>query len=95
MGGIEREARFARSTMVGERGENVLVKSYLTLGKKGTFYRSHKIEPLQPLGAEYPAPKPKYPAKNPTPFQYAAHPVENSFQPNSRRAGLSGPAKPG
>jgi hypothetical protein len=43
MGGIEREASFSRSTMVGER-EKEGKMSYQPLGKKGAFYRSpHEI----------------------------------------------------
>ena len=35
MGGIEREASFARSTMVGEREKNVLGKTWALWGRRG------------------------------------------------------------
>ena len=37
MGKIESGASFPRSTMVGEREKNVLLKSLVSLGKKGPF----------------------------------------------------------
>ena len=48
MGGIEREASFPRSTMVGEREKNVLGKAADFWGRRGPFIGPTKKQSLQP-----------------------------------------------
>ena len=47
MGGIEREASFLRSTMVGERGKTCWKKLWSLWGRRGPFIGPHEKESLQ------------------------------------------------
>ena len=47
MGGVEREASFLRSTMVGERGKTCWKKLRSLWGRRGPFIGPHEKEPLQ------------------------------------------------